>query len=125
MLTLRYNEPVFILTLRGRVGCLRQPTLPLSIDYTNRENKYNHILCFDEGVIFSCKLRLDKKLGQKPVGRGAATAPLSLNLGNRLRRAVSFTPQPFYPRGKPRQYPSDTTLWLYRSFEEEKKISCY
>jgi len=31
MLTLRYNEPVFILMLRGRVGCLRQPTLPLSI----------------------------------------------------------------------------------------------
>ena len=28
MLTLRYNEPVFILMLRGRVGCLRQPTLP-------------------------------------------------------------------------------------------------
>jgi len=26
MLTLRYNEPVFILMLRGRVGCLRQPT---------------------------------------------------------------------------------------------------
>ena len=26
-----YNEPVFILMLRGRVGCLRQPTLPLSI----------------------------------------------------------------------------------------------
>ena len=24
MLTLRYNEPVFILMLRGRVGCLRQ-----------------------------------------------------------------------------------------------------
>ena len=23
MLTLRYNEPVFILMLRGRVGCLR------------------------------------------------------------------------------------------------------
>ena len=31
MLTLRYNEPVFILMLRGRGGCLRQPTLPLSI----------------------------------------------------------------------------------------------
>ena len=31
MLTLRYNEPVFILTLRGRVGCLRQPTLPLRV----------------------------------------------------------------------------------------------
>ena len=31
MLKLRYNEPVFILMLRGRVGCLRQPTLPLSI----------------------------------------------------------------------------------------------
>ena len=31
MLTLQYNEPVFILMLRGRVGCLRQPTLPLSI----------------------------------------------------------------------------------------------
>ena len=29
MLTLRYNEPVFILMLRGRVGCLRQPTLPI------------------------------------------------------------------------------------------------
>ena len=27
MLTLRYNEPVFILMLRGRVGCLRQPTV--------------------------------------------------------------------------------------------------
>ena len=26
MLTFRYNEPVFILMLRGRVGCLRQPT---------------------------------------------------------------------------------------------------
>ena len=26
MLTWRYNEPVFILMLRGRVGCLRQPT---------------------------------------------------------------------------------------------------
>ena len=25
MLTLQYNEPVFILMLRGRVGCLRQP----------------------------------------------------------------------------------------------------
>jgi len=25
MLTLQYNEPVFILILRGRVGCLRQP----------------------------------------------------------------------------------------------------
>ena len=34
MLTLRYNEPVFILMLRGRVGCLRQPTLPLSIRIT-------------------------------------------------------------------------------------------
>ena len=31
MLTLRHNEPVFILMLRGRVGCQRQPTLPLSI----------------------------------------------------------------------------------------------
>ena len=31
MLTLRYNEPVFILMLRGRMGCLGQPTLPLSI----------------------------------------------------------------------------------------------
>ena len=31
MLTLQYNEPAFILKLRGRVGCLRQPTLPLSI----------------------------------------------------------------------------------------------
>jgi len=30
MLTLRYNEPVFILMLRGRVGCLRQPTLPFA-----------------------------------------------------------------------------------------------
>ena len=29
MLTLRYNEPVFILMLRGRVGCLRQPPLPM------------------------------------------------------------------------------------------------
>ena len=28
MLTLRYNVPVFILMLRGRVGSLRQPTLP-------------------------------------------------------------------------------------------------
>ena len=27
MLTLRYNEPMFILMLRGRVGCLRQHEL--------------------------------------------------------------------------------------------------
>jgi len=30
MLTLRYNEPVFILMLRGRVGCLRQFHINLS-----------------------------------------------------------------------------------------------
>ena len=40
MLTLRYNEPVFILMLRGRVGCLRQPTLPLSArDWKVRSTK--------------------------------------------------------------------------------------
>ena len=39
MLTLRYNEPVFILMLRGRVGCLRQPTLPLSIRINDQNPK--------------------------------------------------------------------------------------
>ena len=42
MLTLRYNEPVFILMLRGRVGCLRQPTLPLSIRI-NRGSLYRNV----------------------------------------------------------------------------------
>ena len=31
MLTLRYNEPVFILMLRGRVGCLRPKSLQLRV----------------------------------------------------------------------------------------------
>jgi len=51
MLTLRYNEPVFILMLRGRVGCLRQPTLPqeagvMSLHFTSEsaETQYMYVL---------------------------------------------------------------------------------
>jgi len=42
MLTLRYNEPVFIHMLRARVGCLRQPTLP-TITEDMLENTWGEI----------------------------------------------------------------------------------
>jgi len=41
---LRYNEPVFILMLRGRVGCLRQPILPLSIRINTTKVEAGEIL---------------------------------------------------------------------------------
>ena len=50
-----------------------------------------------KGLTFLAKLRLHNKLGQKQVEGSADTAPLSLNLGNRLRRARSFEPQQLYP----------------------------
>ena len=53
-------------------------------------------------------------------------APLSLNLGTRLRQAVSFTPRPLHPRGKTRRYPSGKTLGgtpcRYESFGEDKNL---
>jgi len=58
MLTLRYNEPVFILMLRGRVGCLRQPTLLLSIRTKRKENFVYHcnVKCFVRAAFHATKL---------------------------------------------------------------------
>jgi len=48
--------------------------------------------------------------------------PRILNLGARWRWVFSFTPRPFHPRGKNRQYPLDRRLDGPQSRSEQRKM---
>ena len=68
MLTLRYNEPMFILMLRGRVGCLRQPTLPLSWDWlAASQSSSNYLTNFQTLQIPSIKSQVPHLVGSSNV----------------------------------------------------------
>ena len=72
MLTLRYNEPVFILMLRARVGCFVWPNKNLELSVH----------------------------GMKTYGGKGGITPVILKLCTGSRRVVTFMLQPRYPLGK-------------------------
>ena len=60
MLTLRYNEPVFILMLRGRVGCLRQSVNNTQI--CRVQWKFSHKACVSWRGVFHVRKTLNGNL---------------------------------------------------------------
>jgi len=71
---------------------------------------------------------LIKHDAMKIFGGSGVIALLTLNIGTRWKRMVSFTPRPPYSQGKRACYPLDKRLcgpqrWSGRGGEEEKYLS--